>query len=163
MNWRIGIITASDKCSKGFRKDESAQVVIALIKDKLQADIADYRIVPDEMDEIAQSLIEFSDEKYMDLIITTGGTGLSPRDVTPEATMQVIDRQVPGFAEAMRSASMQKTKRAMLSRAVCGIRGSTLIVNLPGSPKGAEENLPAIIDQFPHALQILTGKGSDHE
>ncbi|MDD9266636.1 molybdopterin adenylyltransferase [Paenibacillus sp. GCM10023248] len=162
MHWKVGILTASDRGYRGEREDTSAQVIRELIEEEIQGEIIEYRVVPDEMDEIMASLIEMTDYYQADLILTTGGTGLAPRDVTPEATLNVIDRVAPGFAEAMRMISMQKTKKAMLSRAVSGIRGRTLIINLPGSPKGVQENLMAIIDQLPHALGILTGKEGDH-
>jgi molybdopterin adenylyltransferase len=162
MRWKVAILTASDRGFRGEREDTSAQVIRELVEEEIQGDIIEYRVVPDEMDEIMASLIEMTDYYQADLILTTGGTGLAPRDVTPEATLNVIDRVAPGFAEAMRMSSMQKTRRAMLSRSVAGIRGRTLIINLPGSPKGVHENLMAIIDQLSHALGILTGKEGDH-
>ncbi|MBP1994990.1 MogA/MoaB family molybdenum cofactor biosynthesis protein [Paenibacillus eucommiae] len=162
MRWKVAILTASDRGFRGEREDTSAQVIRELVEEEIQGDIIEYRVVPDEMDEIMASLIEMTDYYQADLILTTGGTGLALRDVTPEATLNVIDRVAPGFAEAMRVSSMQKTRRAMLSRAVAGIRGRTLIINLPGSPKGVQENLMAIIDQLPHALGILTGKEGEH-
>lgn len=162
MRWKVAILTASDRGFRGEREDTSAQVIRELVEEEIQGEIIEYRVVPDEMDEIMASLIEMTDYYQADLILTTGGTGLAPRDVTPEATLNVIDRVAPGFAEAMRMTSMQKTPRAMLSRAVAGIRGRTLIINLPGSPKGVQENLMAIIDQLPHALGILTEKEGDH-
>jgi molybdopterin adenylyltransferase len=162
MRWNVAILTASDRGFKGEREDTSAQVIRELVEEELQGEIIEYRIVPDEIKEIMASLIEMSDYYQADLILTTGGTGLSPRDVTPEATLQVIDRLVPGIAEAMRMTGMHKTRSAMLSRSVAGIRGQTLIINLPGSPKGVNESLSAIIDQLPHALNILTGKASEH-
>lgn len=162
MHWKVAILTASDRGYRGEREDTSAQVIRELIEEEIQGEIIEYRVVPDEMDEIMASLIEMTDYYQADLILTTGGTGLALRDVTPEATLNVIDRVAPGFAEAMRMISMQKTRKAMLSRAVSGIRGRTLIINLPGSPKGVQENLMAIIDQLPHALGILTGKEGDH-
>ncbi|MBD0379671.1 molybdopterin adenylyltransferase [Paenibacillus sedimenti] len=162
MRWKVAILTASDRGYRGEREDTSAQVIRELVEEEIQGEIIEYRVVPDEMDEIMASLIEMTDYYQADLILTTGGTGLAPRDVTPEATLNVIDRVAPGFAEAMRMISMQKTPKAMLSRAVSGIRGRTLIINLPGSPKGVQENLMAIIDQLPHALGILTGKEGDH-
>ena len=162
MVWRAAILTASDRGSRGEREDTSAQVIRELIEEEIGGEIIDYRIVPDEIDRIAAALIELADVHRADLIVTTGGTGLAPRDITPEATAMVIDRQVPGMAEAMRAASLLKTKRAMLSRGICGTRGQTLIINLPGSPKGVSENLSAIISELPHALAILTEREGDH-
>jgi molybdenum cofactor synthesis domain-containing protein len=162
MSWKVAILTASDRGSRGEREDTSAQVIRELVEEEMQGEIIEYRIVPDEMDEIMASLIEITEYYQPDLILTTGGTGLGPRDVTPEATLKVIDREAPGFAEAMRMASLQKSPRAMLSRAVSGVRGRTLIINLPGSPKGVHENLAVIIDHLPHALEILSGRESDH-
>jgi molybdopterin adenylyltransferase len=162
MSWKVAILTASDRGFRGEREDTSAQVIRELVEEEIQGEIIEYRVVPDEMDEIMAALIEMTDYHKADLILTTGGTGLGPRDVTPEATLSVIDREAPGFAEAMRMKSMEKTPRAMLSRAVCGIRGNTLIVNLPGSPKGVHENLAVIIEQLPHALGILSGREGDH-
>jgi molybdopterin adenylyltransferase len=162
MHWRAAILTASDRGARGEREDTSAQVIRELIEEEINGEIIEYRIVPDEVDEIASALIEMTDVHKVDLIITCGGTGLGPRDITPEATQMVIDRQVPGLAEVMRSTSMHKTRQAMLSRAICGTRGRTLIINLPGSPKGVSENLTAIIDMLPHALGILTGTEGEH-
>ena len=162
MRWKVAILTASDRGFKGEREDTSAQVIRELIEEELQGEIIEYRIVPDEIKEIMASLIEMTDYYQADLVLTTGGTGLSPRDVTPEATLQVIDRLVPGIAEAMRMSGMLKNPRAMLSRSVAGIRGQSLIINLPGSPKGVNESLASIMDQLPHALNILTGQQPDH-
>lgn len=162
MRWKVAILTASDRGARGEREDTSAQVIRELVEEELQGEIIEYRIVPDEMNEIMAALIEMTDYYKADLILTTGGTGLSPRDVTPEATLQVIDRLVPGLPEAMRSVSMQRSPRAMLSRSVAGIRAQTLIINLPGSPKGVHENLAVIIDLLPHALNILTGREAEH-
>lgn len=162
MRWKVAILTASDKGSRGERADTSAQVIRELIEEELGGEIVDYRIVPDEQDEIMAAIIEMTEYFHADLVLTTGGTGLAERDVTPEATLKVIDRAVPGLAEAMRMGALQKTRRAMLSRGVCGIRGSSLIVNLPGSPKGVHESLMAIMDQLPHALGILSGELGEH-
>ncbi|REE68722.1 molybdenum cofactor synthesis domain-containing protein [Paenibacillus taihuensis] len=162
MRWKVALLTASDKGSRGEREDTSAQVIRELVEEELSGEIVDYRIVPDEQDEIMAALIEMTDYFQADLVITTGGTGLAPRDLTPEATLKVIDREVPGLAEAMRIGAMQRTRRAMLSRGVCGIRGRSLIINLPGSPKGVHENLMAIMDQIPHALNILSGRIGEH-
>lgn len=162
MQWKVALLTASDKGSRGEREDTSAQVIRELVEEELSGEIVDYRIVPDEQDEIMAALIEMTDYYQADLVITTGGTGLAPRDLTPEATLKVIDRLVPGLAEAMRLGAMQRTRRAMLSRGVCGIRGRSLIINLPGSPKGVHENLMAIMDQIPHALNILSGRTGEH-
>ncbi len=162
MKWKVAILTASDKGSRGEREDTSAQVIRELVEDEMNGEIVDYRIVPDEMDEIMAALIEMSDYHRADMILTTGGTGLSPRDITPEATLKVIDRQAPGFTEAMRTVAMHASPRAMLSRGVAGLRDQTLIINLPGSPKGVLESLRVIIDQLPHALQVLTGRVGDH-
>ncbi|WP_248928743.1 MogA/MoaB family molybdenum cofactor biosynthesis protein [Paenibacillus hamazuiensis] len=162
MRWKVAILTASDKGSRGEREDTSAQVIRELVEEEIQGEIVEYRVVPDEMDEIMAALIEMTDYFQADLILTTGGTGLAPRDVTPEATQRVIDRLAPGFAEAMRLQAMQRNPRAMLSRAISGIRGRTLIINLPGSPRGVSENLSVIIHQLPHALGILTGREGEH-
>jgi molybdopterin adenylyltransferase len=155
MRWKVAILTASDRGSRGEKEDLSAQVIRELVEEELQGEIIDYRIVPDEMDEIIASLIEMSDYYQADLILTTGGTGLGTRDVTPEATVRVIDREVPGIAEAMRMFSIQKSPKYLLSRSISGIRGKTLIINLPGSPKGVSEHLLPIISQLSQALLIL--------
>ncbi|MDK2917929.1 MAG: hypothetical protein PWQ37_662 [Candidatus Petromonas sp.] len=154
--FKVGIITASDKGSKGEREDKSGK----LIKDIMSAngyDIAMWKILPDEREEISKELINMCDNLKLDLILTTGGTGFSPRDFTPEATLDVIDRQVPGISEAMRYYSLQITPKAMLSRGVSGIRGQTLIINLPGSPKAVKENLESILPALKHGLEILKG------
>ncbi|MDP5276642.1 molybdopterin adenylyltransferase [Chengkuizengella axinellae] len=163
MRWKVAILTASDKGSRGEREDVSAQVIRELIEEEINGDVKMYKIVPDEQHHIEDALIEMADKHQVDLILTTGGTGFAPRDVTPEATLKVVEKQVPGFTEVMRSASVLKTRRAMLSRAVSGIRGTTLIINLPGSPKGVHENLQVIIDQLPHALAILKGVEGEHK
>lgn len=154
---KVGIITASDKGSSGERADESGKLIASLIT-KIDAAVIDYIILPDDRGMLSAGIKRMTDELHADLILTTGGTGFSPRDVTPEATMDVIDRNVPGIAEAIRAASMKITPRAMLSRAVSGIRGATLIVNLPGSPKGVQECLEIILPALPHGLEILKGQ-----
>lgn len=154
---KAGIITASDKGSIGERVDESGKVIAELIK-QIDAEVVEYKILPDEREIIASNLRYMSDNLGIDLILTTGGTGFSPRDVTPEATLDVIDRNAPGIPEAMRAKSLEITSRAMLSRAVAGIRKQTLIVNLPGSPKGVKECLEVILPALPHAIQILKGQ-----
>jgi molybdenum cofactor synthesis domain-containing protein len=129
---------------------------------EIGGECADYRVLPDDQKRLADALIAMADEKKCDLILTTGGTGLGPRDVTPEATKQVIDREVPGIAEAMRAQTYAKTPFAMISRGVSGIRGRTLVINLPGNPKGVDECLDVIIPVLPHTLAILTEKQSGH-
>jgi len=162
MAWRAAILTVSDSRSSGEREDTSAQVIRELVEEEIGGKIVDYRVVPDVREEIAAALIDMADVTGAELILTTGGTGLGLRDITPEATRIVIDREVPGLAETMRASSIVKTRRAMLSRGICGTRGSTLIINLPGNPKGVSENLSAVIDVLPHALAILTGREGEH-
>lgn len=159
MRWKVGLLTASDQGSRGEREDTSAQVIRELVEEELQGEIIEYRIVPDETDEIIAALIEMTDYYKADLILTTGGIGMGPRDVTPEATLEVIERQAPGFAEAMRAALMQKTGLGMMTRGVCGIRGRTLLLNLPGDPKGVHECMATVIDHLPMALTLIRGKG----
>ena len=156
----VGILTVSDKGWHGERQDRSGEVIREMLSG-IGAHIANYDIVPDEKELIAQKLIKWADEDGIDIIITTGGTGLSPRDVTPEATLSVIDRIVLGFAEAMRAGSLKKTPMAMLSRAVTGTRGSCLIINLPGSPKAVRECLEPILPVLPHAVETLKGQASE--
>lgn len=154
---KIGILTASDKGHAGDRIDESGKVIAELLHG-IGAEVVDYKIVPDERDIISSNLKRMADELDIDLILTTGGTGFSPRDITPEATLDIIDRQVPGIPEAMRAKSLEITSRAMLSRAISGIRNRTLIINLPGSPKGVQECLEVILPVLPHAIGILKGQ-----
>jgi molybdopterin adenylyltransferase len=153
---RVAILTVSDRGAKGEREDLSGDAIQEIIAAE-GWELAARDIVPDDTDEIAARLKYYSDELRAELVLTTGGTGLSPRDVTPEATRRVIDREAPGFAEAMRAASLEKTPHAMLSRAVSGIRSSTLIVNLPGSPRAVRENLEVILPALPHGLEKLWG------
>lgn len=157
--FRIGILTLSDKGARGERVDESGRVLREMVQGL--GEVVQARVIPDETELIVRTLVEWTDRDKLDLILTTGGTGLAPRDVTPEATRRVIDREVAGMAEAMRLASLAKTPHAMLSRALVGIRRQTLIVNLPGSPRGARENLEVLLPAIPHALAKLKGDPSD--
>jgi len=157
---KIGILTASDKGSAGQREDVSSKVIMEMING-IGGTIADYVIVPDDKELIAADLRRMSDIVGVDLILTTGGTGFSPRDITPEATLSVIDREAPGIPEAMRYKSLQITPKAMLSRAVAGIRGKTLIINLPGSPKAVSECLETILPLLAHAIEILKGDAGE--
>ncbi len=157
--YRLGIITASDKGARGDREDKSGEVIKGRLKPL--ADVVDYRIVPDEKEELEIAIKEMADNEKVDLILTTGGTGLSPRDITPEVTLSLCDRLVPGIPEAMRAASYRITPKAMLSRAAAGIRKQTLIINLPGSPKAVSECLDVFLPVLGHGLEILTGKGGE--
>ena len=157
----VGILTISDKGALGQRYDESGQVIRDFFSD-LDSDIVNYEVVPDEVDIIRQKLVEWADSSETDVIITTGGTGLGERDVTPEATIAVVDRVVPGFAEAMRAVSLSKTPMAMLSRATAGVRGRSLIINLPGSPKAVRECLEVVLPAIPHAVDIIKGVVTEH-
>ena len=152
------IITLSDKGSRGEREDLAGPEIREMLG-RINADVRHYEVIPDEKDLIKAKLIEYSSR--VDLIITTGGTGLSPRDVTPDATLEVIDREIPGIAEAMRFEGLRKTRRAMLSRAVAGVRGSTLIINLPGSPKAVKEGLETVMDVLVHAVEKIKGSTDD--
>jgi len=156
----VGILTISDKGARGERKDESGPEIERLVSE-LPARVEVYEVVPDEKDIIIDKLIDYIDNKRLDLIITTGGTGVAPRDITPDATMSVIDKEVPGMAEAMRLEGLKKTPHAMISRAVVGIRKSSLIVNLPGSPKAVYENLSAIVPSIPHTIAKIKGDSSE--
>lgn len=158
--YRAGIITLSDKGAAGEREDRSGAVIEEILE-KHGYEVAGKTLLPDDGEKLKQELIRLSDEVSCDLVLTTGGTGLSRRDVTPEATMAVAQRNAPGIAEAIRAYSMTVTKRAMLSRGVSVIRGDTLIINLPGSPKAVRESLEYIMDTLPHALDILSGHGSE--
>lgn len=151
---RFGILTLSDRSSRGERPDSSGPALAALIEAEGWS-VVKQSILPDEESAIRGLLVEWSDGGEVDVILTTGGTGFAPRDVTPEATRAVIERDAPGLAEAMRAASLKITPHAMLSRIVAGIRGRVLIVNLPGSPRGAVENLQVILPVIPHAVQLL--------
>ncbi len=153
---RFGVLTISDRSSQGTRPDASGPLLKAAIESQ-GWQVAMEGIIPDEAVKISETLAAWSDSNQIDILLTTGGTGFAPRDVTPEATLQVIQRQVPGIPEAMRQASLAVTKHAMLSRAVAGIRGTTLIINLPGSPKAALENFNTILLVLPHAVELIHG------
>jgi len=161
MAWRVGILTVSDKGARGERVDTSGAAVREMLA-SMEATVEHYEVVPDEKEVIASRLREWADEGDLALIVTNGGTGLSPRDVTPEATLAVVERLVPGMAEAVRQEGLKHTPMAMISRAVVGVRGRTLIVNLPGSERGVRESLAYLLPVLPHALEMLRGEGGDH-
>jgi molybdenum cofactor synthesis domain-containing protein len=154
MSIRIGIITVSDRSSSGTRTDQSGPALVNAVTEQ-GWQVTRTTIVPDDLDPLSTILADWADSDEMDVILTTGGTGFSSRDVTPEATLAILHKSTPGIAEAMRSAGLHITPHAMLSRAVAGIRSQTLIVNLPGSPKAALENLAVILPVLPHAVQLL--------
>ncbi len=153
--FRVGILTVSDRASRGEAEDLSGPELTRLVREELGWEVVLLAVVPDERAVIAETLRRWADEEDVALILTTGGTGFAPRDVTPEATRDVIDREAPGLAEAMRAASLQITPHAMLSRAVAGIRGRTLIVNMPGSPKAVREQFAVIAPVLPHGVRLL--------
>ncbi len=156
----VGILICSDKGSRGERFDQSGEVIKSVMT-KLGARVVRYEIVPDDPPVISAALKRWADQDRLDLILTSGGTGLSPRDHTPEATLSVIDRQAPGISEAIRAESLKKTPRAMLSRGVAGTRGRCLIINLPGSPRAVQECLDVLVPALPHGIEILTGTASE--
>jgi molybdenum cofactor synthesis domain-containing protein len=157
---RAAILTISDKGFKGEREDQSGPMLREILG-KAGFSIAKVEILPDDQQLLEQQLRHLADESCLDLVVTTGGTGVSPQDVTPDATLAVIDREVPGMAEAMRANSLAKTPHAMLSRGVAGVRGQTLIINLPGSIKGARENMEVLLPALEHALDKIQGDPSD--
>ena len=157
---KAGVLTISDKGFRGQRKDESGPLVAEILT-KAGYKVEKQGMVPDDYEKIAEYLIEWIDKEDLTLIVTTGGTGVSPTDVTPEAMLKVIKYQIPGMAEAMRASSLKKTPHAMLSRAMVGVRGSSLIINLPGSPGGAKENLTVILPALNHGLAKIAGDQSD--
>ena len=151
---RIAVLTVSDRCARGEAEDKSGPLISEILAD---AETVCYRCVPDDRAAISSALIEMCDGFHSDVVFTTGGTGFAPRDVTPEATRDVIEREVPGIPEAIRAESLKITPKAMLSRAAAGIRGKTLIVNLPGSPKAVRESLAVVLPVLDHALETLSG------
>jgi molybdopterin adenylyltransferase len=153
----VGVLTISDRGWRGEREDRGGETIKRMLT-ALDAHISRYEIVPDDKEVISQKLTQWADEVDIDLIVTTGSTGLSPRDVAPEATLAVVQRLVPGLAEAMRAEGLKKTATAMLSRGVSGIRGQSLIVNLPGSPKAVRESLEILLPVLPHAMEVLKGE-----
>ena len=157
---KVGILTISDKGSKGEREDLSGKVIEEVVK-KINGEVKYYQIIPDEKDIIKEELIKTVDKLHLDLILTTGGTGLAKRDVTPDATLEVIEKEVSGISEIIRSESFKKTNRAILSRGVAGIRKESLIINLPGSPKGVRESLEIILEALPHGIEILKGQAAE--
>ena len=159
MKFKAAVVTVSDKGAAGEREDKSGAVVRGLLE-RAGIEVARTEIVPDDLEELEVLLGELCQQE-LNLVVTTGGTGLSERDVTPEATLAVIDREVPGMAEAMRAESLKITPHAMISRAVCGLKGSTLVINLPGSPKGARECLEVVMPAVPHALEVASGNAAE--
>lgn len=157
----VGILTVSDKGSQGQRPDVSGQVIRDSIS-RLDSHVVKYEIIPDEEETIVNKLTDWADAGKIDVILTTGGTGLSHRDVTPEATLFVVDKVVPGLAEAMRAKTFEITPMAILSRAVAGVRGKCLIINLPGSPKAVQECLEVILPAITHAVEIIKGEVTEH-
>lgn len=159
MSYTAAVITISDKGSRGERVDTSGPNLVEILKSR-GYDVVYTNIIPDEMEQIKAELVSCVDEKKITLILTTGGTGFSPRDITPEATMAVVERPTPGIPEAMRAESMKITPKGCLSRSAAGIRGRSLIINLPGSKKASQENILAVIDPVEHGLEMLCGEGS---
>ncbi|MHB1346284.1 MAG: MogA/MoaB family molybdenum cofactor biosynthesis protein [Candidatus Humimicrobiaceae bacterium] len=158
--YKVSVITISDKCSRNEREDRSGKYLLEFFTEK-GWEIREYKIIPDESDLISGTLRNICDEKICDLVITTGGTGFSPRDITPEATKKIIDRETPGISEYLRSEGQKKTPRALLSRGASGIRGRTLIINFPGSIKAVKENIEIIYKLMLHGLDILTSRDSE--
>ena len=156
----VGVLTISDKGSRGERQDRSGEVIREVLSGA-DVSIVNCDMVPDEKELIVEKLVKWADDYNLDVVITTGGTGLTPRDVTPEATLAVVDKIVPGFAEAMRAESLKKTPHAMLTRAVAGTRGKCLIINLPGGPKAVRECLEVVLPALPHAVETLKGQSGE--
>lgn len=158
---KTAILTISDKGSRGEREDATGPAIKELLQSAELYEIDYYKVIPDEIGDIERELKYLADERKIELVLTNGGTGFAKRDVTPEATKKVIEKYVPGIGEAMRMNSLKITPKAMLSRGIAGIRGTTLIINLPGSPKAAVENLEFILPALPHGIEILTGQASE--
>lgn len=156
--FKAAVLTSSDRCSRGESEDLSGKLIAELIK-SVGGEAGARDIVPDEIPAIKEKLLHYCDTLKVDVVFTTGGTGFSGRDVTPEATALVIKKNIPGLPELMRAEGLKKTKKAVLSRGICGIRGGTIIINLPGSPKAVKESLEAVLDLVPHALEMLKGGG----
>ncbi|MFC2032519.1 molybdopterin adenylyltransferase [Chloroflexota bacterium] len=159
--FRVGILTISDKGAKGEREDKSGQVIRDCLA-PLDSQMIKYEVIPDEVEVIAGKLAKWADDGSMDVILTTGGTGLAQRDVTPEATLSIVEKVAPGFTEAMRAETLKKTPFAVLSRAAAGVRKQCLIINLPGSPKAVQECLEVILPVIPHAVEIIKGEVTEH-
>lgn len=158
---RAGVVTVSDKGYAGQREDTSGPLLASLLR-KMGAEVVSQTIVPDERTEIERTLIQLADESGVELVVTTGGTGPAPRDVTPEATLAIVEREAPGLAEVLRFEGYRKTPVAVISRGVAGIRGQTLIVNLPGSPKAVREGMETLTPILPHAIKMLRGMDIEH-
>lgn len=154
----IAVLTSSDRCSRGETEDVSGKLVSEMVK-TIGGRTAAYDVVPDEIPAIKEKLLHYCDNLKVNVVLTTGGTGFSGRDVTPEATAQAIEKNIPGLPELMRAEGLKKTKKAALSRGICGIRKNTIILNLPGSPKAVKESLEAVLDLIPHSLEMLRGGG----
>jgi molybdopterin adenylyltransferase len=161
--FRVGVLTVSDRASRGEYEDRSGPAIRQFVGERLGGEVVESAVVADEQEQITATLRAWCDDDHLDLILTTGGTGFAARDVTPEATRTILEREAPGIAEVMRAASLKITPYAMLSRAVAGIRGGTLIINLPGSPKAVLENLETIAPMLPHGLAILRGDAGASE
>ena len=158
MKIKVAVLTVSDSCVESNREDVSGQTILDMLHEET-FEVCDKKVVPDDYQAIAEILKQFSDEQNVDLILTTGGTGLGPRDVTPEATDSVCEKAVPGLGEIMRAEGLKKTPNAILSRSFAGIRGKTLIINMPGSPKAVSESLEVILKVIPHSVKMMRGGG----
>lgn len=159
---RVGVLVISDSTYKGERRDQSGEIIRSRLK-TLPVEVCEFKIIPDDRDLISQELARLADQEGLDLVLTTGGTGLGPKDVTPESTLEVIDRPVPGISETLRSYGQKRTPYAMLSRGVAGVRGKTLIINLPGSSRGVEESMDALFPAVLHSIRMIRGEGHHEE